>query len=149
MSDFLPTSCYQKRTCHCCFGLYIVTWKNRPRRLIQGWTVVQWLALWLHSRNVLGWILGQGISVRTLHVLPVSAWVFFRYSSFPPQSKNSKTGSSGILAILNCPCTWIDVWFLYISSAINWLLVESDPTFTWRCLKMLRQAPDLPWPLTG
>merc|ERR1712035_232177 len=32
--------------------------------------------------------LGQGLSVRSLHVLPVSAWVLSGFSGFLPQSKD-------------------------------------------------------------
>ena len=46
---------------------------------------MQWLALLPHSKKVLGLNLSQDVSVWSLHVLPVSAWV---YSSFLSQSKN-------------------------------------------------------------
>uniref|UniRef100_A0A3Q3X2G2 LEM domain-containing protein n=1 Tax=Mola mola TaxID=94237 RepID=A0A3Q3X2G2_MOLML len=51
-------------------------------------TVVQWLALSPRSKKVLGSILGQDVSVWSLHVLPVPTWVFSGYSGFLPHSKN-------------------------------------------------------------
>uniref|UniRef100_A0A669EFE7 Immunoglobulin domain-containing protein n=1 Tax=Oreochromis niloticus TaxID=8128 RepID=A0A669EFE7_ORENI len=52
--------------------------------------VARWLALLLHSKKVLSSIppSGRGLSVRSLHVLPVFAWVLSRYSGFLPQSRD-------------------------------------------------------------
>ena len=47
--------------------------------------MVQWLALSPHSKKVLG--PSQDVSVWSLHVLPVSVWVYSGYSSFLPQRR--------------------------------------------------------------
>ena len=58
--------------------------------------MVLWLALSPHSKEVLSpgnlW-LGQGLSVWSLHVLLVSAWVLFGYSGFLSQSKDMQHNS--------------------------------------------------------
>ena len=41
----------------------------------------KWFALSPHSKRVLGLLPGQGASVQSLHVLPVSAWVFSSFLS--------------------------------------------------------------------
>merc|ERR1712035_272647 len=72
--------------------------------------------------------LGQGLSVRSLHVLPVPAWVLSGYSGFLPQSKdmhvrligNSKL-SVGVNVRLN-GCS-----SLCVGPAINWRLVQGVP----------------------
>ena len=57
-----------------------------------GDMVAQGLALLPHSKKVAGsrppWSWVWDLSVWSLHVLPVSAWVFSGYSGFLPQSKN-------------------------------------------------------------
>jgi len=51
-------------------------------------TVAQWLALLPHSARDPGSIPGLGsLSVWSLHILPVSAWVSSGCSGFLPQSK--------------------------------------------------------------
>ncbi|KAF7646406.1 hypothetical protein LDENG_00188220 [Lucifuga dentata] len=53
--------------------------------------VAQWSALLPHSKKVLGLIPRwgrQGLSVWSLHVLPVFAWVSSGCSSFPHHHKN-------------------------------------------------------------
>ena len=50
--------------------------------------VVWWLAPSPHSKRVPGSIPTWGLSVWSLHVLPVYAWVLSRYSSYLPPSKN-------------------------------------------------------------
>jgi len=50
--------------------------------------VVWWLAPSLHSKRVPGSTAGWGLSVWSLHVLPVYAWVLSGYSGFLPLSKN-------------------------------------------------------------
>ena len=58
----------------------------------RGDMVEQGLALLPHSKKVAGsgppWSWVWDLSVWSLHVLPVSAWVFTGYSGFLPQSKN-------------------------------------------------------------
>ena len=53
-----------------------------------GCTVVWWLAPSPHSKRVPGSIPTWGLSVWSLHVLPVYAWVLSGYSGFLPLSKN-------------------------------------------------------------
>ena len=51
--------------------------------------VAQWLALLPHSARELGFNSGlESLSVWSLHVLPVSAWVSSGCSGFLPQSKD-------------------------------------------------------------
>ena len=56
--------------------------------LLLGGMVAQWLALLPHTKKVQGSNLSQDVSVPSLHVLPVSAWVYSRYSGSLSQSKN-------------------------------------------------------------
>ena len=56
-----------------------------PEQVTKGGTVAQWLALSPHSKKVLDSNPSRDVSVRSLHVLLVSMWV---YSGFLPQSKN-------------------------------------------------------------
>ena len=59
-----------------------------------GCTVVQRVALQPHSKKVTGSIPRSGmvgLSVWSLHVLPVHAWVLSGYSGFLPQTKNMPT----------------------------------------------------------
>ena len=53
----------------------------------RGCTVVWWLAPSPHSERVPGSIPTWGLSVWSLHVLPVYAWVLSGYSGFLPLSK--------------------------------------------------------------
>ena len=50
--------------------------------------MVWWLAPLPHSKRVPGLTPGWGLSVWSLHVLPVYVWVLSRYSDFLPLSKN-------------------------------------------------------------
>jgi len=50
--------------------------------------VLWWLALSPHSERVPGSTPSWGLSVWSLHVLPVYAWVLSEYSGFLPLSKN-------------------------------------------------------------
>ncbi|KAI4877351.1 hypothetical protein NFI96_017329, partial [Prochilodus magdalenae] len=59
-----------------------------------GTRAAWWVALSPHSKKDLGGIPGWGIRgpfVWSLHVLSVSVWVFFRFSSFLPQSKDMQS----------------------------------------------------------
>src|SRR4029434_9039011 len=61
-------------------------------KLFLGSTVAQWLALSPHSKKALGSHPGpsrsfQVLSVWSLHVLPVPAWVYSGYSGFPHHHK--------------------------------------------------------------
>lgn len=53
-------------------------------------TMVQWMALWHHSKKVLRLnpAADLGLSVRSLHVLTLLPWVLFGYVDFLPQSKD-------------------------------------------------------------
>ena len=94
--------------------------------ILRGGTVAQWLALLRHSARDPGSIPGLGsLSVRSLHVLPVSAWVSFWCSSFLPQSKR-RAG-------------W--VWSLHAPSVSTW--VSSG------CSGFLPQFKDVRVRLTG
>ena len=80
------------------------------------------VALSLHSKKVLGWNPGQAFSVQSLHVLPVSAWVFSGSSGFLPHPKNMQSGSR----LTGDPKLPIDVnvsvdgcLSLYVSPAMN------------------------------
>jgi len=53
-----------------------------------GCTMVWWLALSPHSKRVPGSNPCWGLSVWSLHVLPVHAWVLFRNSGFLPPPQN-------------------------------------------------------------
>ena len=57
---------------------------------ICGSAAVQCLATSPHSRK--GPFLGQSLSVGSLYVLPVSAWVLSGFSGFLPRSKTMQTG---------------------------------------------------------
>ena len=50
--------------------------------------VAWWLALLPQSNKFPGLDLSRGLSVWSLHVLPVLVWVFSGYPSFLPQSKD-------------------------------------------------------------
>ncbi len=54
-----------------------------PARLDTGGMVAQWLAVSHDSKRVLGLIPSWGLSVWSLHVLPVFAWVSSGCSGFP------------------------------------------------------------------
>ena len=54
----------------------------------QDCTVVWWLAPSPHSKKVPGSTSGWGLSVWSLHVLPVYTWVLSGYSDFLPPSKD-------------------------------------------------------------
>ena len=55
---------------------------------IWGCTVVWWLALSPHGKRVPCLIPSWGLSVWSLHVLPMYVWVLSGYSGFLPPSKN-------------------------------------------------------------
>ena len=98
---------------------------------------MQWLALLPHSKKVLGLNLSQDVSVWSLHVLPVSAWVYSMYSGFLPHPKNMLSGDRLIgdsklpvgvnVSVDGCLS-------VYVSLATNWRLVQGVPRLH---LKML------------
>ncbi len=83
----------------------------------------------LTSRESWVWYrLGRGLSVWSLHVLPVSAWVLSGYSSFLPQSKDMQfrlIGDSKLPVGVNVSVN--GCLSLYVSPAVNWRLVQGVP----------------------
>ena len=69
-------------------GLFILKHVLHSYVKVRGCTVVWWLAPSPHSERVPGSIPSWGLSVCSLHVLPVYAWVLSGYSGFLPPSKN-------------------------------------------------------------
>ena len=63
--------------------------------------MVWWLALLPHNERVPGSTPGWGLSVWSLHVLPVYAWVLSGFSGFLPPSKNMHVRLIGDSK--NCP----------------------------------------------
>ena len=58
---------------------------------------------------------GWGLSVWSLHVLPVYAWVLSRYSGFPPPSKNMHVRLIGVSKIvLRSERVWLFVLFVSV-----------------------------------
>ncbi len=79
--------------------------------------MARWLALLSHSKKVPGLSPAGtgGLSVWSLHILPVSAWVYAEVL-LPVSSHSPKTCRLGELKTLNCvckdkTCVWIN-WFL-------------------------------------
>merc|ERR1712035_33517 len=83
----------------------------------------------------------QGLSVWSLHVLLVSAWVLSGYSGFLPQSKDMQhhrlIGDSklpvGVMRVMNVRVSGCS--FLCVGPAINWRLVQGVP----------RLSPEVSW----
>jgi len=89
---------------------------------VQRCTVVWWLAPLPHSKRVPGSTPGWGLSVWSLHVLPVYALVLFGYSGFLPLSKNMHVrligdsklslGVSVSVCVFACPvCLCVALWW--------------------------------------
>ena len=90
-----------------------------------GCTVVWWLAPLPHSEKVPGLILTWGLSVWSLHVLPVYAWVLSGYSGFLPPSKNMHVrliGDSKV--VLRSECVWL---LVLCGPVIDWWPVQGVP----------------------
>ena len=62
--------------------------------------VVWWLAPSPHSERVLSSTPGWGLSVWSLHVLPMYVWVLSGYSGFLPPSKNMHVNLIGVTKIV-------------------------------------------------
>ena len=62
--------------------------------------MVWWLALSPHSERVSGSTPSWSLSVWSLHVLPVYAWVLSGYSGFLPLSKNMYVRLIGVSKIV-------------------------------------------------
>ena len=92
------------------------------RKWMDGWgcTVVWWLAPSPHSERVPGLIPTWGLSVWSLHVLPVYAWVLSGYSGFLPPFKNMHVrligDSKKIVLRSECECVWLFVSFISVWS---------------------------------
>ena len=86
-----------------------------------------WLALLPHSKKVPGSNPSRGLSVWSLHVLPVLAWVSSGYSGFLPQSKDmhvrligdSKLPVGVIESVRGCLCM--------CGPAMDWRPVQGVP----------------------
>ena len=77
-----------------------------------------------HSERVPGSTPGWRLSVWSLHVLPVYAWVLSRYSGFLPPSKNMHVRLIGVSKIVlrsECECVWLFV------SVMDWRPVQGVP----------------------
>jgi len=83
-------------------NVHTIRYKIKLKRfnLIYGCTVVWWLAPSPHSERVPGSTPGWGLSVWSLHVLPVYAWVLSEYSGFLPPSKNMHVSLIGVCKIV-------------------------------------------------
>ena len=118
----------------------VIYGKGVKLRPIWGCMVVWWLALLPHNKRVPGSIPGWGLSVWSLHVLPVYAWVLSGYSGFLPPSKNMHvrlTGVSKIVLRSECECVWlfVSVWpgdlsRVYSASRPMTTRIDSSPPAT-------------------
>ena len=83
--------------------------------------VARWFAPSPHSKKAWGLNLGSGLSVWSVHVLPVRVWVSSGPSSFPPQSKDMlvRRTDRSKLSIGVCEWEWISVclWALALRQA--------------------------------
>ena len=88
--------------------------------------VARWLSP--HSKKVLGLNPSQDVSVWSLHVLHVSAWVYSGYSGFLPQSKNMPTGGR-LIGHSKLPVDGSEdgCLSLCVSPVMNWRLVQCVP----------------------
>lgn len=86
---------------------------SKPNGEKKGDKVVQWLEVPLHSRKVCRFNSLPGIFyVWSLHVLPASALVLSRFSSFLLLSKTCMAGELETLRCLSWECDWlfISMW---------------------------------------
>ena len=92
--------------------------------------MVWWLAPSPHSERVPGSTPGWSLSVWSLHVLPVYAWVLSGYSGFLPLSKNMHVRLIGDSK----------------SSLCVWLCVLCGPVMDWRPVQGVpRLSPNDSW----
>lgn len=88
---------------------------------------MQWLALLPHRRKILGLISSQDVSVESLHVLPMPAWVLCPKKMQTKGYINpSKLPVDGNMSVDGCLC-------LYVSPVMNRGFVQGDPAFARRC----------------
>jgi len=85
------------QTPHSCQAKYV---KISGYSNFGGCTVVWWLALSPHSERVPGSTPGWGLSLWSLHVLPVYKWDLSGYSGFLPPFKNMHVRSIGVSKIV-------------------------------------------------
>ena len=98
------------QTPHSCQAKYV---KISGYSNFGGCTVVWWLALSPHSERVPGSTPGWGLSLWSLHVLPVYKWDLSGYSGFLPPFKNMHVRSIGVSKIvLRSVCVWLFVLFV-------------------------------------
>ena len=81
--------------------------------------LIWWLAPSPHSERVPGSIPTWGLSVWSLHVLPVYAWVLSGFPGFLPPSKNMHVGLIGdskkkIVLRSECERAWLFVSFVSV-----------------------------------
>ena len=84
----------------------IIRIRIRIIHLVNTW----WLASSPHSERVPGSTPGRGLSVWSLHVLPVYAWVLSGYSGFLPPSKNMHVRLIGVSKTVlrsECECVFV------------------------------------------
>ena len=96
-------------------GIFIVRFLCNVHGL--GCTVVLWLAPSHHSKRVPGSTPSWGLSVWSLHVLPVYEWVLSGYSGFLPLSKNMHVRLIGVSKIVlrsECERVWLFVSFVSV-----------------------------------
>ena len=92
-----------------------------------GCTVVWWLAPSPHSKRVPGLIPSWGLSVWSLHDLPVYAWVLTGYSGFLPPSRKNACKANWCLWIVSrseCEpymvvCLCVALWWTGNLSRVN------------------------------
>jgi len=94
----------------------------------QGCTVVWWLAPWPHSKRVPGSTPGWGLSVWSLHVLPMHAWVPSGYSGFLSPSKNMHVRLIGVSKIvLRSVCERVCGCLSLCCPVMDWRPVQDVP----------------------
>ena len=111
-----------------------------------GWgdTVEQGLALLPHSKKVAGsrppWSWVWDLSVWSLHVLPVSAWVLSGFSGFLPQSKNMHVRSIGDSKLSLGVNVSVNGCVSLCGPAMNWRLIQGvtlpSPQDSWDRLQL-------------
>jgi len=101
-----------------------------------------------HNERVPGSTPGWGLSVWSLHVLPVYAWVLSRYSSFLPPSKNMHVrlfgdskivlkGRVSVCVVVCLVCLCVALWWtgdlsrVYPASRLMTAGIGSRPPATW------------------
>ncbi len=98
--------------------------------------MVQWLALSPHSKKVVGSNPGcPGLSVWSLHVLPVSAWVLSGCSGFLPPSKDMQARLIGVSKLS-----------LGVNVSVRGCLSMCGPAMDWRPVQGVpRLSPYASW----